>query len=155
MIRILFICHGNICRSPMAEFVMKDMVRKEGMEDLFEIASAATSREALGCSVYPPARDMLISNGISCKGKTARQMTRKDYDDYDLLVCMDHLNIRNILRIIGDDPQDKVHMLLEYADRPGEEVDDPWYSGDFVQAWKDIVQGCTGLLSRFKAGELP
>jgi protein-tyrosine phosphatase len=132
----------------MAEFVMKDMVRKNGLEGRFEIASAATSREELGSPVYPPARRKLAENGIGCAGHRARQMTRADYDDYDLIVCMDRRNIRNALLITGDDPEHKIVLLLDYAGRAGEEVADPWYTGDFNAAWDDIVSGCEGLLKQ-------
>ena len=146
--RILFVCHGNICRSPMAEFVMKDLVRGNNLENRFEIASAATSREELGNPVYPPARRKLAENGIGCEGHRARQMTKADYDDYDLIVCMDRNNIRNALRITGGDPQHKIVLLLDYADRAGEEVADPWYTGDFDATWNDITSGCEGLLKQ-------
>ena len=166
-IRILFICHGNICRSPMAEFVMKDLAEKTGMADRFEIASAATSREEIGRDfrtgrdvgnpVYPPARRKLAEHGIDCGDKTARQMTRADYDNYDLLVCMDQWNVRNALRILGSDPDGKYRdtgsdpdgklcNLLDFAGRPGEEVADPWYTGDFEATWQDVLAGCKGLL---------
>ena len=151
-IRILFVCHGNICRSPMAEFVMKDIVRREHLENRFEIASAATSREELGNPVYPPARRKLAENGIACAGHRARQMTRADYDDYDLIVCMDQRNIRNALRITDGDPERKIVLLLDYAGRPGEEVADPWYTGDFDTTWDDIVSGCEGLLKQLSRG---
>ena len=144
--RILFVCHGNICRSPMAEFVMKDMVSRKHLENLFEIASAATSREELGNPVYPPARKTLTKHGIACAGHRARQMTRADYDDYDLIVCMDQRNIRNALKITGGDPERKIVLLLDYADRAGEEVADPWYTGNFDATWDDVVSGCEGLL---------
>ena len=153
-LRILFICHGNICRSPMAEFVMKDLVNKAGLEDCFYIESAATSMEELGNSVYPPARRILAEHGIGCSGKTARQVTRREYDQWDLLICMDQRNIRNLMRIIGDDPEHKCHLLLDYADRPGEEVDDPWYSGDFRTTWADVYAGCSGILEQYQNGEL-
>ena len=147
-IKILFVCHGNICRSPMAEFVMKDMVRRNNLESRFEIDSAATSREELGNPVYPPARRKLAENGIACAGHRARQMTKTDYDDFDLIVCMDRNNIRNALRITGGDPLRKVVLLLDYADRAGEEVADPWYTGDFDATWDDIASGCEGLLNK-------
>ena len=145
MTKILFVCHGNICRSPMAEFVMKKLVRDAGLEREFEIASAATSREELGNPVYPPARRKLMEHGISCSGKTARQMTRADYDYYDHIVIMDGNNAHNILYIIGDDPDRKVHLLMEYA---GErrDVADPWYTGDFEATWQDVNKGCKALL---------
>ena len=146
MTRILFVCHGNICRSPMAEFIMKDLVKKAGLEDRFQIASAATSTEETGCPVYPPARRKLAEHGIGCAGKTARQLTRSDYAGYGLLIGMDRANIRNMNRICGGDPEGKIHPLLEYAGRPGE-VDDPWYTGDFETAYQDILAGCRGLLA--------
>ncbi len=151
-IRILFVCHGNICRSPMAEFVMKDLVRRKHLENRFGIASAATSREELGNPVYPPARRTLADHGIACAGHRARQMTRTDYDDFDLIVCMDQRNIRNALRIMDGDPEHKIVLLLDYAGRPGEEVADPWYTGDFDATWDDVVSGCEGLLEHFCRG---
>ncbi|MBP5374796.1 MAG: low molecular weight phosphotyrosine protein phosphatase [Bacteroidaceae bacterium] len=145
MKRILFVCHGNICRSPMAEFVMKDLVRKAGREQEFYIESAATSTEELGNPVYPPARQKLAEHGLSCKGKTARQMTRRDYGEFDLLVGMDTWNIRNMERISGGDPQHKIHRLLDYTRRPGD-VADPWYTGNFEATWRDVSEGCQALL---------
>jgi len=145
MKRILFVCHGNICRSPMAEFVMKDLVCKAGLEDKIYIESAATSTEEIGNEVYPPARRKLAEHGISCKGKTARQMTRGDYDRFDLIVGMDAWNLRNMERICGGDPEDKIHLLMDYTDRPGE-VADPWYTGNFDATWRDVAEGCEGLL---------
>ncbi len=143
--RILFVCHGNICRSPMAEFIMKKLVADAGVGDKFEIASAATSSEEIGNSVYPPARRMLASHGIGCEGKTARQMTAADYGRYDLLIGMDNRNIRNMQRLCGGDPEGKMHLLLDYAKRHGE-VADPWYTGNFDATWRDCLEGCTGLL---------
>ena len=145
MIKILFVCHGNICRSPMAEFVMKDMVKKRGLEDEFEIASAAVSAEELGNGVYPPARRKLAEHGISCAGKTAWQMTRADYERWDLLVCMDGSNLRRMQRICGGDSEGKMSMLLDYTDHP-RDVADPWYTGDFEATWRDVNEGCEGLL---------
>ena len=147
MKRILFVCHGNICRSPMAEFVMKDLVRKAGVDTQFQIASAATSTEEIGNPVYPPARRKLAEHGISCAGKTARQLTRADYGAYDLLIGMDQANLRNMRRICGGDLEGKIHLLLEYADRPGQEVADRWYTGDFEATWQDVLAGCQGLLA--------
>ena len=145
MKRILFICHGNICRSPMAEFVMKDLVKKAGLEGEFEIASAATSTEEIGNPVYPPARRKLAEHGISCAGKTARQLRKSDYDHYDYLVGMDSANLRNMHRICGGDPKEKLSLLLDWTSRPGS-VADPWYTGDFEATWQDVSEGCRGLL---------
>lgn len=139
-------CHGNICRSPMAEFVMKDLVRKAGLEDAFYIESAATSTEEIGNDVYPPARRKLAEHDISCKGKTARQMTRRDYERYDLLVGMDSWNIRNMKVICGGDPDGKIRQLLDFTNRPGD-VADPWYTGDFEATWRDVSEGCQCLLT--------
>lgn len=150
MKKILFVCHGNICRSPMAEFIMKDLVKKAGQENEFYIESAATSTEEIGNSVYPPARQMLASHGISCKGKTARQMTRQDYQEFDLLIGMDSWNIRNMNRIVGDDPEDKIHKLLDYTSRPGD-VADPWYTGNFDATWRDCLESCTLLLQELQS----
>ena len=149
MIKILFICHGNICRSPMAEFVMKDLVRKAGLESQFHIASAATSTEEIGSPVYPPARRKLAEHGINCSGKTARQLTRADYDRYDLLIGMDNANLRNMRRICGGDSDGKIRLLLEFTGRSGE-VADPWYTGDFETTWRDVLEGCSGLLSHLQ-----
>ena len=146
MKRILFICHGNICRSPMAEFVLKDMVRKRGMEDRFEIASAATSREEIGNPVYPPARRQLAEHGIACTGHRARQMTKEDYDRYDMIICMDDNNKRNIMRMTGGDPDNKISLLLDFTERTGQQVADPWYTGNFDATWRDVTEGCEGLL---------
>ena len=145
MHRVLFVCHGNICRSPMAEFVMKDLVRKAGLEDDFSIASAATSTEEIGNPVYPPARRKLAEHGIGCAGKTARQLRREDYDRFDLLIGMDGANLRNMRRICGGDPEGKLSLLLDWAGRSGD-VADPWYTGDFEATWQDVLAGCQGLL---------
>ncbi len=153
MTKILFVCHGNICRSPMAEFVMKELVRRKGLANVFEIASAATSREEIGNGVYPPARRKLAEYGISCAGHAARQMTRRDYDHFDRILGMDHANIRNIHRIAGGDPDRKITLLLDHAGRPGQEVADPWYTGDFDAAWNDILAGCEGLLAELAAAD--
>ena len=148
MTNILFVCHGNICRSPMAEFVMKDLVEKAGLGERLHIESAATSREEIGNPVYPPARRKLAEHGIGCEGHAARQITARDYQDYDLLIAMDSANLRNMRRFYGGDPAGKIHMLLEYAGRPGEEVADPWYTGDFQATWQDVSTGCAGLLKQ-------
>ncbi len=147
MIKILFVCHGNICRSPMAEFVMKDMTARLGLEQEFHIESAATSTEEIGNPVYPPARRKLAQHGIDCSGKTARQLTRADYKSYDLLVGMDSANLRNMRRICGGDPEGKISLLLDCTDRP-RDVADPWYTGDFDATWRDVNAGCRGLLKK-------
>ena len=149
MTKVLFICHGNICRSPMAEFVMKDLVDKAGLSDQFEIASAATSTEEIGNPVYPPARQKLAEHGISCEGKTARQMTRRDYETYDYLIAMDYNNLRNMARFVGGDPEHKVSLLMDHTRRPGD-VADPWYTGDFEATWQDVLEGCTALLEELR-----
>ncbi len=145
MIKILFVCHGNICRSPMAEFIMKDLAQKANAASKFHIASAATSREELGNPVYPLAQRKLAEHGIGCKGKRARQLTSADYAEYDFLIGMDSANIRNMNRICGGDPDGKIHLLLDYAGRPGD-VADPWYTRDFDATWQDVEAGCKGLL---------
>ena len=145
MTRILFICHGNICRSPMAEFIMKDLVKQAGLEHQFHIESAATSTEEIGSPVYPPAKRKLAEHGIDCTGKTARQLTKSDYSKYDLLIGMDRANLRNMRRICGGDPNDKMHLLMDYTGHPGD-VADPWYTNDFETTWRDVLAGCRGLL---------
>ena len=147
MIRVLFVCHGNICRSPMAEFLMKELVRQAGQAEAFCIASAATSAEELGNPVYPPVRRKLAEHGIDCTGKTARQLTRRDYEDWDLLIGMDEENMASMRRLFGGDPEGKLHMLLEYAGLH-QGVADPWYTRDFDAAWQDVTVGCTALLNR-------
>ena len=149
MIKILFVCHGNICRSPMAEFVMKDLVNKKGMADQFEIASAATSTEEIGNPVYPPAKRKLKEHGISCEGKTARQMTKEDYTYYDYIIAMDRFNLRNMTRFVGNDPDNKVSLLMDFTSHPGD-VADPWYTGDFDKTWNDVYEGCVGILNRLR-----
>ena len=149
MVKLLFVCLGNICRSPMAEFAMKDLVRREGLEAQFEIASAATSTEELGNPVYPPARRKLAEQGIFCAGKTARQITKADYDYYDYIIGMDHSNLRNMQRAFGGDPQHKLSLLLDYTHRPGQ-VADPWHTGNFDATWQDVSEGCQGLLDKLR-----
>ena len=153
MVKILFICHGNICRSPMAEFVMKDLVQRAGLEARFHIESAATSTEEIGNPVYPPARRKLAEHGISCAGKTARQLTRADYSEYDFLIGMDRANLRNMQRICGGDPANKLSLLRDYTSRPGD-VADPWYTGDFETTWQDVLEGCRGLLAHLLEEEV-
>ena len=147
--KILFVCHGNICRSPMAEFVMKDLVSQAGLEGRFTIESAATSNEEIGNPVYPPARRKLAEHGISSAGKTARRMTSADYSRFDLLIGMDDWNISNMQRICGGDPEGKIHKLLEFAGRAGD-ISDPWYTGDFEATWQDVHEGCKGLIDLYK-----
>lgn len=150
MIKILFICHGNICRSPIAEFVMKDLVKKAGLSDQFYIASAATSTEeiwnGIGNPVYPPAKAKLAEHGISCQGKRAVQLRRSDYEKYDYLIGMDCANIRNMHRILGGDPDGKIYKLLSFADSD-RDISDPWYTGDFNATYRDVLEGCTALLT--------
>ena len=149
MTKIMFVCHGNICRSPMAEFIMKDMVKQAGREREFEIASSATSTEEIwngvGNPVYPPAKRELLRHGLSCDTKTAVQIKKSDYTKWDLIVCMDSKNLRNLYRIFGADPEGKVKKLLSYtgSDR---DVSDPWYTGDFEGVYRDIYDGCKALL---------
>ncbi len=149
-IRIMFVCHGNICRSPMAEFIFKDLVKKQGMAQRFLIASSATSTEEIwngtGNPVYPPAKAELARHGLSCDGKRAVQLKKSDYDKYDLFIGMDSANIRNMLRIFGGDSGRKVRKLMDDTDRGGD-VADPWYSGRFDVAYRDIYDGCTALLN--------
>ena len=149
MIKILFVCHGNICRSPMAEYVMKHLVRDAGLEDRFEVASAATSREEIGNPVYPPARSELARHGIGCKGHAARQMTRADYDYYDWLVGMEPYNLRNMLRITGGDPENKIRTLMSFAGSD-EPIDDPWYTGRFAEVYDQIERGCRAMLEQLR-----
>ena len=150
MIKVLFICHGNICRSPMAEFIFKDILTKNNLIFDFYVASAATSTEEIwngvGNPVYPPAREELSKHGISCEGKRAVQVTKADYQKYDYLICMDSNNIRNLMCIIGKDPDNKVSLLLDYTDRKGASIADPWYTGNFTATYRDIVNGLDGFM---------
>ena len=149
MIKVLFVCHGNICRSPIAEFVMKDLAAKSNLSDRFHIASAATSTDeiwnGIGSPVYPPAKAKLAQHGIGCEGKRAVQLTRADYGRYDYLIGMDGANIRNMHRMLGGDPEGKIYKLLSFAgsDR---DIADPWYTGNFDAAYEDILEGCQALL---------
>ncbi len=145
MIKVLFVCHGNICRSPMAEFVLRDMVEKRGLGDCFVIASAATSREEIGNGVHPGTQRILRKLGISTRGKHAVQMTRADYDKYDFLLGMDQWNLKNMMRILGDDPEGKVKRLLDFSDSP-RDIADPWYTGDFETTYRDVKEGCEAFL---------
>jgi len=129
----------------MAEFVMKNLVKQAGLEEQFHIESAATSTEEIGNPVYPPAKRKLMEHGIDCAGKTARQLTKRDYEEFDLLIGMDSANLRNMRRICGGDYAKKMHLLLDFTERSGE-VSDPWYTGDFEATWRDVERGCLGLL---------
>ena len=147
MTKIMFVCHGNICRSPMAEFVLVHMARERGVGECFSVASCATSTEEIGNSVYPPARRKLAEHKIDCTGKTARQLRRSDYSQWDYLVGMDSANLRNMHRIFGGDPEGKVSLLLDWTDRPGQ-VADPWYTDRFDITYRDIEEGCEAWLDK-------
>ena len=149
MVKILFICHGNICRSPMAEFVMKDLVKKSGYEDEFFIQSAATSTEEIGNHIHYGTRTKMREMGIATDNRVAVQMKRSDYDKYDYLIGMDSMNIRNIMRIIGGDSDNKVYKLRDFTSSPGD-IADPWYSGDFDTTYEQVLEGCQKLLESIK-----
>ncbi len=153
MIKVLFICLGNICRSPMAEFVFRDMVQKRGLADRFHIASAATSSEELGNPVHRGTTEKLKEYGISTKGKYAVQLKKKDYQEYDYLIGMEYRNIRGIQRIIGSDSEHKVSMLLDFTGNP-RDIADPWYTGNFDKTYDDIVEGCEGFLNYLESQNL-
>lgn len=150
MKKILFVCHGNICRSPMAEFVFRDLVEKRGLSHRIAAASAATSTEEIGNPVHPGTRRKLQEHGIGCAGKTARQLTRRDYEEYDMLIGMDEYNMRNMRRMLGGDPDGKLVKLLCFCGET-RDVADPWYTGDFEQTWQDVLRGCTALLDELIA----
>ena len=145
-VKILMVCHGNICRSPMAEFVMKDIVKKAGRSDEFYIASCATSTEEIGNPVHHGTRRKLAEVGISCDGKRAVQLTKSDYNKYDYIIAMDEMNIRNIMRIIKSDPEGKVSLLLSHAGMSGS-IADPWYTGNFNDTYRDVLLGCKALFN--------
>ena len=147
MIKILFICHGNICRSPMAEFVMKDMIQKRGLADQFHIASAATSMEEIGNPVHSGTRRKLAEHGIRTDGKRAVQLRRTDYEKYDYLIAMEQYNIRRMQSIVGKDPDNKICCLLDFSEHP-RDIADPWYSGNFDVTYDDIVEGCEAMLQK-------
>lgn len=147
MLKILFVCHGNICRSPMAEFIMKKLVRERGLADRFEIASAAVSAEELGNAIYPPARRELAAHGVPFGDKRARQMRREDYERWDYLVCMDRGNLRAMQRIAGGDPEGKMDLLMHFAGQ-NREVDDPYYCGNFSAVYDQIEAGCRAMLAQ-------
>ena len=152
IIKIMFVCHGNICRSPMAEFIMKDLLAKNHLSDKFYVASSATSTEeiyrGIGNPVYPPAKQELARHGISCEGKRAVQFTKSDFDNYDYIIAMDGNNIRNIQRIVGINNSDKLYMLLDFCG--GGNIADPWYTGEFETTYNDIYRGCIALLEKLK-----
>ena len=145
MLDILFICHGNICRSPMAEFVMKDLTERQGLAGKFQIASAATSREELGNDIHPGTRRVLEREGIPFSSRQARQITKSDYEAYDYIIAMDRANLRNLERLLGGDPESKFFLFLEFAGEH-QDIADPWYTGNFDETYRDIQQGCTALL---------
>ena len=147
MVKILFVCHGNICRSPMAEYMFRDLVEKAGRGGEFHIASAATSTEELGSPVYPPARRELARHGISCAGHAAHRMSLAEYEAYDLIICMDNANLRNLRRMTGGDPAGKISLALDHCGRPGEEISDPWYTGDFAATWDDLAEALPAILA--------
>ena len=150
MKKIMFVCHGNICRSPMAEFIFRNIAERLGRGNEFSVSSCATSTEeiwgGIGNPVYPPAKAELAKHGISCEGKRAVQLKKSDYDKYDLFIGMDSMNIRNMYRILGSDPDCKIRKLMEFTDRGGD-VADPWYSGRFDVAYRDIYDDCEALLN--------
>ena len=147
MTKILFICHGNICRSPMAEFIMKQLVTERGLDDSFYIESAATSTEEIGNGVYPPVKNLLWSRGIDCSKKRARRITDSDYESFDYIICMDSNNLRNLNRMFPQDKGAKISKLLDFTLTP-HDVADPWYTGDFITTQKDVTEGCTALLEQ-------
>ena len=146
MIRVMFVCHGNICRSPMAEFVLKDMVRHIGVQDEFYIESSATSREEIGNDMYPPAKKLLRQKGVPFSPRAARQFKKEDYSRFDYIFIMERYNFVNLCRIIGDDPDGRVHLFTEYTDLP-KDIADPWYSGDFETTYKQVVECSKAFLN--------
>lgn len=153
MVKVLFVCLGNICRSPMAEFVFKDMVNKRRLAEKFHIESAATSRDAIGEGIYYGTKDILKEQGVPFKERKARQMTKEDYKNFDFILGMEEKNIINIMRIIGQDPQNKVHRLLDFSENPRDIVD-PWYYGNFDSTYYDIEEGCNKFLEYLSNNKL-
>jgi len=149
MIKILFICHGNICRSTMAEYVMKHLVKQAGLRAQFYIDSAATSTEEIGNRVHYGTRQKLNQVGIPCGDHRARQVTKQDYAEFDYIIGMDNANLRNLLRMLNNDPEGKISLLLDYTDRPGA-IADPWYTGNFDETYRDVLEGCQGLLQKLQ-----
>lgn len=149
MIKVLFVCHGNICRSPMAEYLLKAMVEKNGIADQFFIASAATSTEEIGNPVHAGTQRVLRSIGISCEGKRAVQIRKYDYNSYDYIIGMEKVNVKNILKAVGSDPEGKIYRLLDFTDKP-RDIDDPWYTGKFDDTYKEIYEGCIAFLKHLR-----
>ena len=147
MVKVLFICHGNICRSPMAEFCLKELVKTHNVEDRFEIASAAASQEEIGNGVYPPVKRLLNSKGVDCSDKRARQINRNDIEYYDYIIVMEDFNLRNLLYLLPDTDQTKLYKLLDFTSKKGGDIDDPWYTGEFERAYSEIEYGCKGFLN--------
>ena len=152
MIKILFICHGNICRSAAAEMVLRQMVEERGLAELFRIESAATSREEIGNDVYPPMKKALAAAGYLCRAHAARQVTRGEYDRWDRIIGMDDENMFNLRRLFGADPEGKLSMMMDWAGEAGREIDDPWYTRDFRGALRQIEEGCRGILDALLPG---
>jgi len=151
MIKLLFVCHGNICRSPMAEFVMKDIVRKNGLSDEIYVESCATSTEEIGNDIHYGTKRKLTEKGIPFERRGARQITKKDYDNFDYVILMDSYNTRNLKRIIPDDTKNKVFKLLDFSERKGEDIADPWYTGNFDETYNEVLEGCQGLFEKIKS----
>ena len=150
MIKVLFVCHGNICRSAAASFVMQDMVERAGLQDIIETDSAATSTEEIGNPVYPPMQRTLEAHGIRCGGHSAKQLKKRDYARYDMIIASDRENLYYMNRICGGDPEGKFSLLMDYTDRPGSEISDPWYTRNFERTYRDVEKGCRGLLNHLK-----
>ena len=154
MVKVLFVCWGNICRSPMGEYIFKDMVEKRGLEDKIYVESAATSTEELGNPVYPPARDELKRHGIDCKGHRARQVRKDDYEKFDYIIAMENIHKRIMRERFFDGKDDKISLCMDYSSTPGRQIDDPWYTGDFVTAYNQIYEGCDGLFNHILENDL-
>ena len=151
MLKLLFVCHGNICRSPMAEFVMKDIVRKNGLSDEIYVESCATSTEEIGNDIHYGTKRKLTEMGVPFEKRGARQITKKDYENFDYIILMDSYNMRNLKRIIPDDTKNKVFKLLDFSVRKGEDIADPWYTGNFDETYNDVLEGCNGLILKLKS----
>ena len=151
MLKLLFVCHGNICRSPMAEFVMKDIVRKNGLSDEIYVESCATSTEEIGNDIHYGTKRKLTEMGVPFEKRGARQITIKDYENFDYIILMDSYNMRNLKRIIPDDTKNKVFKLLDFSERKGEDIADPWYTGNFDETYNDVLEGCNGLILKLKS----